>query len=163
LKCEPCHNFLAAAGSKSAHTLLFMADPTPTLEGGIPMGDRTVPERISEFLVRCAGRPYCDHCIQERLGLRWRQQVQLVTATLAVTAEYRRNMAACCTCNDTKQVITYHGTTNGLRAGPMLSLPRMGRGTATQAATEQMDCAPLASSGSLSGPTVLAAPPGAET
>jgi hypothetical protein len=82
------------------------------------MSDRTVPERINEFLVRCAGRAYCDHCIQERLGLRWRQQVQLVTATLAVTSGYRRNNAACCTCGDTKQVTAFIASTKGT-----LSLP----------------------------------------
>jgi hypothetical protein len=82
------------------------------------MSDRTVPERINEFLVRCAGRAYCDHCIQERLGLRWRQQVQLVTATLAVTSGYRRNNAACCTCGDTKQVTAFIASTKAT-----LSLP----------------------------------------
>lgn len=75
------------------------------------MSDRTVPERINEFLVRCAGRAYCDHCIQERLGLRWRQQVQLVTATLGVTSGYRRNNAVCCTCNETKQVTAFVAST----------------------------------------------------
>jgi len=82
------------------------------------MSDRTVPERINEFLVRCAGRAYCDHCIQERLGLRWRQQVQLVTATLGVTSGYRRNNAACCTCGDTKQVTAFVASTKAT-----LSLP----------------------------------------
>jgi hypothetical protein len=92
------------------------------------MGDRTVPERINEFLVRCAGRSYCDHCIQERLGLRWRQQVQLVTATLGVTSGYRRNMAACCTCSETKQVISFVGTAVMSFASDTLSLPKSGRG-----------------------------------
>jgi hypothetical protein len=82
------------------------------------MSDRTVPERINEFLVRCAGRAYCDHCIQERLGLRWRQQVQLVTATLGVTSGYRRNNAACCTCGETKQVTAFVASTRAT-----LSLP----------------------------------------
>src|ERR1700758_4751148 len=81
------------------------------------MSDRTVPERINEFLVRCAGRAYCDHCIQERLGLRWRQQVQLVTATVRVTSGYRRNNAACCTCGETKQV-------TALVASPKATLSR---------------------------------------
>lgn len=88
------------------------------------MGDRTVPERVNEFLVRCAGRAYCDHCIQERLGLRWRQQVQLVTATLAVTSGYRRSTAACCTCEDTKQVTSFIGPSSGTRTSLTLSLPR---------------------------------------
>jgi hypothetical protein len=64
----------------------------------------TVPERICHFLIQRSGRRYCDTCIQERLGLKWRQQVQLITATLAVTAAFTREVHACCTCNETKQV-----------------------------------------------------------
>jgi hypothetical protein len=97
------------------------------------MSDRTVPERINEFLVRCAGRAYCDHCIQERLGLRWRQQVQLVTATLAVTSGYRRNNAACCTCGDTKQVIAFVASTKAT-----LSLPSQSWSTSKGLTTDAM-------------------------
>jgi hypothetical protein len=71
------------------------------------MGNSTVPERVNEFLVKRPGRAYCDHCIQERLGLRWRQQVQLVTATLAVTGTFRRETATCSTCMERKQVTLY--------------------------------------------------------
>jgi|SRR5665213_332492 len=71
------------------------------------MSDRTVPERVNEFLIRRQGRAYCDFCIQERLGLRWRQQVQLVTATLAVTESFRRESSTCCTCHQQKQVILF--------------------------------------------------------
>ena len=66
---------------------------------------RPVPEKISDFLVRRQGRMYCDTCIQERLGLKWRQQVQLITATLAVTESFKREVGRCCTCGDAKQVI----------------------------------------------------------
>jgi len=69
------------------------------------MADRFVPERINDFLVERAGRRYCDSCIQERLGLKWRQQVQLVTATLAVTPSFTRARSECCTCHEVKQVI----------------------------------------------------------
>jgi hypothetical protein len=58
----------------------------------------SLPEKISAFLMRNSGRLYCDTCIQERLGLRWRQQVQLVTATLAVTNDYARQWNRCCVC-----------------------------------------------------------------
>jgi len=54
-------------------------------------------------------RRYCDRCIQERLGLKWRQQVQLVTATLAVTGAFIRGRGECCTCHETKQVIATNG------------------------------------------------------
>jgi hypothetical protein len=68
------------------------------------MSARFLPEKIRDFLLQRAGRRYCDTCIQERLGLRWRQQVQLVTATLAVTRSFARDRGICCTCNEEKQV-----------------------------------------------------------
>ncbi len=66
---------------------------------------RSVPEKISDFLIRRQGGTYCDTCIQERLGLKWRQQVQLITATLAVTECFKRELGRCRTCDDVKQVI----------------------------------------------------------
>jgi hypothetical protein len=69
------------------------------------MNGRTVPQKINDFLVRRPGRMFCDTCIQERLGLKWRQQVQLITATLAVTEAFRRELGQCGTCNEIKQVI----------------------------------------------------------
>lgn len=64
----------------------------------------TVPQKINDFLQQRQDRMYCDTCIQERLGLKWRQQVQLITATLAVTAGFRREFNKCCTCEEIKQV-----------------------------------------------------------
>lgn len=66
---------------------------------------RSVPERVRDFLAQRLGRMYCDACIQERLGLKWRQQVQLVTSTLACTTDFDREQDLCCTCNETKHVI----------------------------------------------------------
>jgi hypothetical protein len=68
------------------------------------MSLRSLPEKVSAFLGRRPGRAYCDTCIQERLGLKWRQQVQLVTATLAVTDSYVRKFARCCNCSSERQV-----------------------------------------------------------
>jgi hypothetical protein len=58
----------------------------------------SLAEKISIFLKERQGRMYCDACIQERLGLKWRQQVQLVTATLAVTEGYAREFSCCGVC-----------------------------------------------------------------
>lgn len=66
------------------------------------MPSTSVPQRISNFLHRRSGRVYCDTCIGERLGLKWRQQVQLITATLGVTQEFERSLWECCTCKETK-------------------------------------------------------------
>jgi hypothetical protein len=68
------------------------------------MSLRSLPEKISAFLTQRPGRAYCDTCIQERLGLKWRQQVQLVTATLAVTDRYARKLDRCCNCGSERQV-----------------------------------------------------------
>jgi hypothetical protein len=72
---------------------------------GISMSCRTVPEKVSEFPVRCVGQKYGDTCIQERMRLKWRQQVQLITATLAMTPWFERETGSCCVGKETKQVI----------------------------------------------------------
>ena len=69
------------------------------------MSDRSVPVRVRDFLTTRTGRMYCDDCIQGRLGLKWRQQVQLVTATLGVTPSFDRRMEHCSVCDELKQVI----------------------------------------------------------
>jgi hypothetical protein len=63
-----------------------------------------LPRRISDFLVGDGGM-YCDACIQKRLGLRWRQRVQLVTATLAVTAYFKRGDGKCSACHQMMRVV----------------------------------------------------------
>jgi hypothetical protein len=65
----------------------------------------TVPERVRDFIVQARSAAYCDGCIQDRLGLKWRQQVQLITATLAVTDSFRREPGSCSGCGESKQVI----------------------------------------------------------
>ena len=69
------------------------------------MFSKSVPERINSFLVEHKDEPYCDSCIQQWLGLKWRQQVQLITATLSVTPSFRRDRGFCCSCRDHKRVI----------------------------------------------------------
>jgi len=63
---------------------------------------RSIPAKVRDFLRDRPGRVYCDTCIQERLGLKWRQQAQLITATLGVTSEFDRGRWACSTCNQMK-------------------------------------------------------------
>ena len=98
------------------------------------MSARTVPQRIHDFLTERRGRSYCDACIQERIGLKWRQQVQLITATLAVTDGYDRGLDQCSTCLETKQVIQARTAVQALPARrlvapaalsmPQIQLPR---------------------------------------
>ena len=68
------------------------------------MSSMTIPKRINRFLIQRHERWYCDSCVQERLGLKWRQQVQLITATLAVTNGFAREFDKCCTCGEMKLV-----------------------------------------------------------
>jgi len=86
------------------------------------MTSMTLPYRISDFLNQRRERMYCDSCIQERIGLKWRQQVQLITATLAVTTAYRREFNKCCTCEEFKQV-TYAVGSNLRQADAKPSVP----------------------------------------
>jgi hypothetical protein len=112
-------------------------DANETLNSGEHMSTRTVPKRINDFLVERRGRSYCDACIQERLGLKWRQQVQLITATLAVTDGFERSLDCCCTCQDTKQVILacveVAPPPRRVASSPILSIPRA---QATQGASD---------------------------
>jgi hypothetical protein len=84
---------------------------------GASMNWGTLPEKVKDFLVRRPGRKYCDTCIQERLGMKWRQQVQLVTATLAVTPCFGREFGPCCICQRAKQVIYADRVTVGAIQG----------------------------------------------
>lgn len=70
-----------------------------------PSAGATVPERVKDFIVQAGSASYCDGCIQDRLGLKWRQQVQLITATLAVTDSFRREPGSCSGCGESKQII----------------------------------------------------------
>jgi uncharacterized protein DUF4118 len=72
----------------------------------------TVPERVKDFIVQAGSAAYCDACIQDRLGLKWRQQVQLITATLAVTDSFQREPGSCSGCGESKQVIHAVGRKN---------------------------------------------------
>ena len=77
---------------------------------------RTVQEKIRDFLCDRTRGAYCDDCLQQRLGIKWRQQVQTITATLAVTDVFVREHGTCATCNEQKQVI--HAVPLGAGAAP---------------------------------------------
>jgi hypothetical protein len=97
-----------APGQPSAVAMLRPASMVPPTIGApkadAPSGN-TVPERVRDFIVQEGAAAYCDGCIQDRLGLKWRQQVQLITATLAVTDSFRREPGNCSACGESKQVI----------------------------------------------------------
>ncbi len=71
------------------------------------MRNRSIPMRIRDFLFERAGKAYCDDCVKSQLGLKWRQQVRVITATLAVTESFPRGSGICSTCKEHKQVIMY--------------------------------------------------------
>jgi len=55
----------------------------------------SIPERVVAFLR--GGKPgaFCDDCIQLGLGLPRRQEVAIVTLTLAQCMEFRRQVGIC--------------------------------------------------------------------
>jgi hypothetical protein len=65
---------------------------------------RSVPQRICDFLVG-DGQMYCDPCLRKHTGLKWREQVNLVTATLAVTPYFKRSDGECCACHQMTRVV----------------------------------------------------------
>jgi len=73
------------------------------------MRTHSVPEQISHFLSQHANYGYCDACIQERLGLKRRQQVELVTATLSITGEFDHEIKRCEGCGQVKEVTQLSG------------------------------------------------------
>jgi hypothetical protein len=89
---------VAAPRQPARLSIVEVAKPEATSGG-------TVPERVRDFIVQAGSAAYCDGCIQDRLGLKWRQQVQLITATLAVTDSFRREPGSCSGCSESKQVI----------------------------------------------------------
>ncbi len=88
--------------TSAASRVVRAVDP-PAIDASAGAG--TVPERVKEFIAHAGEATYCDGCIQDRLGLKWRQQVQLITATLAVTKSFKRAQGPCFACNEVKQVI----------------------------------------------------------
>jgi hypothetical protein len=90
------------------------------------MSLRCNPEKVCDFFVKRRGRRYCDNCVRERLGLRWRQQVQLITATLAVTPAFARGRGECFTCHEIKQV-TWAVAASSTDDGPIRNNVRSNR------------------------------------
>lgn len=64
----------------------------------------SVPKQVFDFLLQDGGA-YCDDCIQAQLGLPRRQQVQQITATLALTNQFERQKDFCYRCNEERQTI----------------------------------------------------------
>jgi hypothetical protein len=89
---------IPSAANAAAHAVDLPGGEASTSSG-------TVPERVKDFIVHSGDATFCDGCIQDRLGLKWRQQVQLITATLAVTDSFARAPGHCSACAELKQVI----------------------------------------------------------
>ena len=90
---------------RSPHRVNLLGYPLSRVPKSETTSGGTVPERVRDFIVQAGSAAYCDGCIQDRLGLKWRQQVQLITATLAVTDSFRREPGSCSGCGESKQII----------------------------------------------------------
>lgn len=64
----------------------------------------SVPEKVTKFLIERPHQLHCDSCVQQSLQMKWRQQVQLVTGTLAATGLFKRESSQCSVCGEVKQV-----------------------------------------------------------
>ena len=71
---------------------------------GAKLYEMTVPDQIKSFLVAHGGKPFCDDCLTERIGLPRRQQVQQVTSTLSGVGPFIRNDGVCSICGHEKKV-----------------------------------------------------------
>jgi len=58
----------------------------------------TVPEMVVDLLRKNKGTAVCDDCIRQRLVLKKRQEVQPVTATLALCSWFTRSHGMCPWC-----------------------------------------------------------------
>lgn len=67
----------------------------------------TVPEDVSNYITINRPNAYCDDCIQAALDLSRRQQVQQITSSLGLSADYDRNDGICSTCGSEKKVIRH--------------------------------------------------------
>jgi len=65
-----------------------------------------IPERVVNFLHRYPGQSFCDRCIQTECELKRPEQVARVTATLAVSPDYRRVRCECSRCASLSRLTT---------------------------------------------------------
>ncbi len=66
--------------------------------------EKTVPERVADFLKGQAGDPFCDDCVAQRLSLARRQQAQQATSALGASSSFQRAMGICGGCGGKKTV-----------------------------------------------------------
>lgn len=62
-----------------------------------------VPEMVVDLLRRYRGVAVCDDCIRDELGLKKRQEVQPVTATLGLCSGFTRQKGACPWCKSVRE------------------------------------------------------------
>jgi hypothetical protein len=65
----------------------------------------TVPQRVFQHLRKNRRVAFCDGCIAKKLGMPGPQQVQPITATLALTPGFTRETGTCQDCYKRKEVI----------------------------------------------------------
>jgi hypothetical protein len=59
----------------------------------------SIPQRIVDFLRQHQGSYFCDDCVAIDLKMKQRQEVQTVTATLALCSGYLRIDGHCSECD----------------------------------------------------------------
>jgi hypothetical protein len=63
-------------------------------------------EKVTGFLRKNKGKPYCDDCLKQQVPLARRQEAQGIAQALATTPLFKRVEGKCSVCNKTKLVIS---------------------------------------------------------
>lgn len=63
-------------------------------------------EKVTGFLTKNKGKPYCDDCLKQQVPLSRRQEAQRITQALATTPLFKRIRGKCSGCNRIKLVIS---------------------------------------------------------
>jgi hypothetical protein len=62
--------------------------------------------KVTGFLTKNKGKPYCDDCLKQQIPLSRRQEAQRITQALATTPLFKRVEGKCSICYKTKLVIS---------------------------------------------------------
>jgi hypothetical protein len=63
-------------------------------------------QKVTGFLMKNKGKPYCDDCLKQQVPLSRRQEAQRITQALATTPLFKRVEGKCSICAKTKLVIS---------------------------------------------------------
>ena len=78
----------------------------------------SVPDRISEFLMRRGGQGFCDDCLRRSLRIRTVTPVRRAVEALRDNATYRRETLFCASCGNERLGMRAVGLSQFRQAAP---------------------------------------------